>query len=502
MSHPEQTHTVKPPFAAAMTGNGDTCATLDRSGSLDWLGGISPGGSPMGCDVRFALSPTEPAEAQCEMVGQTAVLHTTWRLGTGSASVTDFVPLVNGRRGDAREPSAPWARFIRLVEGLDGALELSFRLAPRPGGRRPQLSEDPHGLLFTGDDTTLVLQTSGEVRLDNDGTAHGTFSLQRGDTRVFVLTCHQGDDPEVKPLTQADTERALDRTFDHWLTWAQGIPFQGVQRSHLLHLLVPLRAVGNAPWGSLAPAGQPSAGPMFAAAALAAWGDEQALEQCLAAWRETQESGSEAAEEVAWLLDTLAEGERTGLIPAPLWLPHREHLSDAVDDLVEHTRQFTSELTPESRLARLAGLAGALALVEQGLLAPGTTDWEAALEEQGQQLLDSPSAPVGWADALALAGRFPGGSADGAAALDDPDRVPRSPRDDLWAIWRTLGGGAYTQARRAMDRFLLDFSPVWNADRCPGADPTSWARAAWLAARIYLQEPPTPGKIDLPEEWG
>ncbi|MEB3223702.1 MAG: hypothetical protein VKS61_16630 [Candidatus Sericytochromatia bacterium] len=471
----ELTLTVRQGGSLAWLGDGAATATVAGDGSVSWHPASDAGGG-----VTFALAPDGPAVAKRAHVGETAVLQTTWAVGSSQVAVTDFLPVRLGAAGDVVHPRRSHQRLVRLVEATTGPVRLRFRLAANPGGRPAELVEDPNGLLLIGRGAAVVLQTTGEVVLRADGEVEGVFELARGQRRAFLLTWHDDEDPEVPEAAATVPDWELDGTYDYWLAWARRCPFQGAQRQALVALAAMTKAAGL---GS--PGGEAR---LLGAAALAAWGFEDELPACLTAGDALHDLAASA-----WLLDALAEGYVTGLLPPFGWLPHAEALVAVADALAERLGNQASGAGPSSA-ACLAGLWGATRLVEEGLLAAEAGPWRAAIRRQTAAVAGPGGAwGAGWQEALGLPPELAPVPAGGLEVPLDLDGTVE-PLARLWRVRRALTGGAWLQARRGLDALLQE--PL------EGLPPVAWSHALWLGARIHLQEPPPPGRATLGDDLG
>jgi hypothetical protein len=460
--------TVRQGGSLAWLGDCAAAASVTGEGTVTWLPAGAEGGS-----VTFELAPDGPAAASRTYVGETAVLQTSWAAQGARVEVTDFLPVRLGPGGDPSRPRHPHRRLVRLVEATAGPVRLRFRLAACPGGRVAELVEDPAGLLLVGAGASVVLQTTGEVVLRADGAVEGTFELAQGQRRAFMLTWHDSEDPNVADEATTAPDWELDGTFEFWLTWARGCPFQGAQRGALVRLAALTRAAGLGACSEEAR--------LLGAAALAAWGFEEALPEALAS-----ETAFDDLSAFAWLLDALAEGNATGLLPPFGWLPRADRLVAAADGLAGAAARRAAP----GPVACAAGLWGAIRLVDEGLLQAEAAPWREALARLASEPV---GLSAGWQETLALPPSLcPAAPAGLEVPIDQEGAV--EPVARLWRIRRALAVGAWLQARRALDALLQE-----PPEALP---PTAWAQALWLGARIHLLEPPAPGRMSLPDDLG
>ncbi|MEB3285477.1 MAG: hypothetical protein VKN33_09350 [Candidatus Sericytochromatia bacterium] len=488
--------TVPAAFPAAVLGDGKSVGLLRADGSINALAFPDRAGeSWFGADATFTLAPVEAAVASFEYVGVTPVLQTTWQQGDARACVTDFMPLRGNVTGS---PTWPRRRIIRIVEALDAEMDFRMVLTAHLGGEPVELLEDPEGVVLVAARESLVFQTSGEVLLAADGVVSSTFRLARGERRVFVLTWHPTPDPEVHSINAREADWELDGTLDYWMTWERRCPFNGVQRAHVMGALVLLAATGglepNFIHSQIHFGAQTR---LLAAAALSAWGYEEALAVALRGWSPQGERLDELIDG-AQLLSALAQAAVSGLIEARVWLPHLEKIEIFAQNLSHCVMDIDALKCSGEQLVALAlALDAVFCLEEEGLWRADTMPLRAAQETLKTHMAAVGELPRGWRSLFepteVLDGLF----------LDDPGRPILGWRETLWAVRLTLRAGAYTQARRAMDRFWLTHQTVFCAEipDAHGADHDLWAHAAWLSALIYLVDPPTPGRLELPDEW-
>ncbi|MDB5098986.1 MAG: glycosyl hydrolase [Cyanobacteria bacterium RYN_339] len=441
----------------ALVGNTRAIALIDPDGSVAWLALPLASDAPLfdrhaaapGLAGAFTLAPLDATAHTRAYVGETAVLRTTWETASGSASVLDYLPLRPGPTGAGK---VPHDRLVRVVEGIAGEITFEVRLAPLLDGPA-DVSFDPNGILFAGPTRTLILQTEQQVH-PHGGEVAARFTLKAGEKRHFVLTLVADGDPDVPEMKSTEPLWDLDGTFDFWLGWARELPFQGVQRPAVLKLASAVRAALLPPeayLGGLVP-GPGREFALGAPVALASWGWTAPFEAVLAGGpRLAAGDAAVAASFFAWL----APAQRAGLIEANSLPAHWAPWAAIAERLA------TAPVGPA------AGLRGAADLADDLLLEGDHPAW------------------------LAAAGPYE------PPCVDDVAFDALAPAAAVGAIAAELEGGAYLQARRRMDRWLQAYDPL-----APGHDWLASAHALALAARLYLAEPPTPGRVDMPGDLG
>ena len=204
-----------------------TAALVSDRGSVDWLCAPdfdSPSIFARLLDARrgghFAIRPVRVFGAHTVYLGHSAVLQTTYCTETGAATLTDFMPLAEG---DGDEPlGLPRAqrRLIRLIEGLDGALEFDVEFCPHPDyGRR-------------GADERCFRR-----------------SVKAGERIAFVLDLAAHDPVLFEDAGGAET--ALEETLRFWRRWHDGCRYRGPYYDAVMRTLGTLKLLIHAPVGAM-----------------------------------------------------------------------------------------------------------------------------------------------------------------------------------------------------------------------------------------------------------
>jgi GH15 family glucan-1,4-alpha-glucosidase len=245
-------------------GNLETIALVGLDGSIDWLclpaidspsvfcallddakGGrfaITPSGAPTG-----ALSGEWTSTAA--YIFNTNILETTFRTKTGTAVITDFMPVLVEAGGTPE--------LYRRVEATSGAVEFALLFEPRFDYARASTSVEAvkGGIAASGNGEALTLSFTAELKC-GPMCATATFTLKKGESACFVL--RHGPASSTGNLAE-EYEAALKKTEEFWLDWLRksetGLvidlgPFKGmVDRSALV-----LKLLSYGPTGAMAAA--------------------------------------------------------------------------------------------------------------------------------------------------------------------------------------------------------------------------------------------------------
>ncbi|MEF3121777.1 glycoside hydrolase family 15 protein [Kocuria flava] len=251
-----------------------------REGSVDWLcfpRFDSPSvfaallGTPE--DGRWQIAAVDGEVVRRRYLPRTFVLETTWRTPTGTAVVTDFMPL-----GDRQSD------LVRRVECTSGTVEIEHDLRIRfdynrakPWTRRVDLDgAGTCGLLSVAGPNALLLagpllhpherqrqepqegmeerhEASPEGHPDDyqgavSGRLTGVFPLSEGDAADWVLTWHESHE---YPPTPVDPAEALERTVEFWTRWSAQVRVRDRHDEQVLRSLMVLRGLTHRDTGGI-----------------------------------------------------------------------------------------------------------------------------------------------------------------------------------------------------------------------------------------------------------
>ncbi|WP_127452652.1 glycoside hydrolase family 15 protein [Streptomyces sp. B29(2018)] len=234
----------------ALIGDMQTAALVSRDGSIDWLclprfDSAAAFARLLGTDQHgfWRLAPAtggDTAPNRRRYLGETLIVDCEWETATGTVRVRDFMP---PRKGHAPQ-------VIRIVECLDGTVEMLSTLSPRFGyGRQlPWITETGGRTTAVSGPDALWLDTAVPGQ-EKDGALHHRFTVETGDCVAFALTWRPSEAlvaPEVP-----DTEAALALTMAFWEQWVAQLAYKGRHREPVVRSLITLKALTHAPTGGI-----------------------------------------------------------------------------------------------------------------------------------------------------------------------------------------------------------------------------------------------------------
>jgi GH15 family glucan-1,4-alpha-glucosidase len=242
-------------------GDCHTGALVSCDGSVDWL--CLPrldGGSYFGRLLDrdrggwCAVTPVDPAvTSRRRYVDGTLVLQTEMTVAGGRVRLTDCLTM---RPGGARRP---YRQLLRVIDGLDGAVDLRVQVAPRfdYGQVRPWLRRAGPTWQALGGDDGLVIE--GDVPLAPCG-LHDLVAQVRvcAGQRLRLSLRHAR--PEVldgagtRPLAPAELDRRLEQTLAWWRGWSARAGQLAPDRAAVVRSAMVLKALTQARTGAIAAA--------------------------------------------------------------------------------------------------------------------------------------------------------------------------------------------------------------------------------------------------------
>jgi GH15 family glucan-1,4-alpha-glucosidase len=239
----------------ALIGDMHTVALVGINGSIDWLC-IPHFDSPSVFAAllddkkggRFRISPVDD-RVTCKQFywPQTNVLITRFLAHHGAAELTDFMPVER-----STQTGTHTHQIIRRVSGVRGKVEFIMECSPAFDYARikhkTEILED--GATFQSENLMLGLTAHTPLKADGDGVV-SRFTLNEGETAVFVLR-------EVQPGTgcgvcmfEEEAEAMFRDTVDYWRRWISRCKYTGRWREIVHRSALALKLLTFEPTGAI-----------------------------------------------------------------------------------------------------------------------------------------------------------------------------------------------------------------------------------------------------------
>ena len=235
-------------------GNMRTAALVGMNGSVDWYcypHFDSPSVFAAILDDekggRFKIAPTSDAITYKQLYWpDTNVLVTRFLSADGVGQVTDYMPVGLSEN----ERCFQWLiREVHVVRGTM-AFRAECRLAFNYGRDRHQTKISSNGASFHAPGLSLGLATEVPLRPDGEGVV-AEFSLNDGESAVFVLREVQpfADCPD--PISQLESHQLFRRTVDYWRRWIAQCTYRGRWREEIHRSALVLKLLTFEPTGAI-----------------------------------------------------------------------------------------------------------------------------------------------------------------------------------------------------------------------------------------------------------
>jgi len=252
--------TLKPSKIAdyGVIGDCRSAGLVSRSGSVDWL-----------CWPRFdspaifaaildhdrggywSVAPsTETADTRREYIGPSNVLATTFTTASGSATLTDLMPVAS--ESYKRDHLMPEHELIRRVECTRGEIEIEMLFRPRAHYGRDSVRIRDCGRLGLRIDVgrgAYWLRSSAPMVNAKDH-AHLRARLKEGEHLDFSLSYSQTA-PAALPALGDDMEERVQRSIQWWHEWAERCTYRGKYRDAVLRSALTLKLLAYSPSGAI-----------------------------------------------------------------------------------------------------------------------------------------------------------------------------------------------------------------------------------------------------------
>jgi len=235
-----------------------SAALVSRTGAIDWC-----------CMPRFDspsvfgrlldweeggfcfISPTEEFTGTRRYLDRTLVLETSFVTASGRARLLDFFAMRPGGR------SKPHRQLLRLIEGVEGRVELRIAISPRfdYGSIRPWIRYEQDGLFGAiGGAAGLVIWTDAEMGRAGLHDLEGTVVVSPGERVRLSLQFARPELLEGPAPSQPSAEKVdarLDGTVAWWRAWARQCRAEDPRTEEALRSALVLKGLTHAPTGAI-----------------------------------------------------------------------------------------------------------------------------------------------------------------------------------------------------------------------------------------------------------
>ncbi|MGA7878834.1 MAG: glycoside hydrolase family 15 protein [Desulfoferrobacter sp.] len=242
-------------------GDCHSAALISKSGSIDWC--CMPRIDSGSCFARILgweqggycqICPTKEYQTSRKYIDDTLVLKTIFRTEDGKVQLIDCFPMKKG--GEHH----PYRQILRIVEGLEGEMDLRFDVLPRfdYGAVKPWTRQrgENHYIALGGSYGLLI---SGDFCISMKHRHHlnGVCTVKQGQrVHLSILYRHPEDLDEdlVDPPEIGELDERLSDTIEWWRDWASQGKTVGLYAEQARRSAIVLKALSNAPTGAIAAA--------------------------------------------------------------------------------------------------------------------------------------------------------------------------------------------------------------------------------------------------------
>jgi GH15 family glucan-1,4-alpha-glucosidase len=229
-------------------GNCHTAALVSRKGSIDWL--CLPRFDSASLFARildlnqggfWQIQPALQFESHHQYLDTTNVLRTTFICEQGKIQLLDFMEVTDSQ--EMRHPHAP-GRLIRIVEGLEGSVDIICICVPRPNYAQELIQFQSSGqeVKFNG----FVIHAPIAWQIDAKAqalTCH--LTVHAGERAAFTLAMQESSTPHTNP------HDALECAISFWQNWADQCTYRGRYRDAVIRSALALKLMTYAPSGAI-----------------------------------------------------------------------------------------------------------------------------------------------------------------------------------------------------------------------------------------------------------
>ncbi len=242
--------TARPIAAHGAIGDRRSIALIADDGSIDWLSWPRCDSDAVFASLldddagHLRVAPVAPFSSTRRYLEGTNILVTSMTCDRGTLEITDLMPIEQGL--------VPEREILRTARCVEGEVEVSIDVAPRPGfAKKRARAHDARalGIRFAGRGGLYLLRSNVELTCD-DGRAHGVIPLRAGE-RIELSFSHASDGPAIIPALGARVDEAIDRTTAFWREWTSRTRYAGPHRAAVERSALAIELLCYAPSGAV-----------------------------------------------------------------------------------------------------------------------------------------------------------------------------------------------------------------------------------------------------------
>ena len=235
-----------------------SAALVSKDGSIDWL--CLPRYDSPAVFTRlldpdaghWSIRPAAPFEATRRYLPGTLIIETTFTTDEGTVRLLDAMGFAERQRAHDLGIDAPH-ELLRLVEGVEGTVEVVMELSPRPeyGLVRPLFRRTEEGGRTFGGPSPMAVTAGVEVAIDHSS-MHAAFNVVERDEIGFALRYASIDEGEPQPTPANQVRARIEDAAEGWRSWeAEHDIYDGPHRELVRFSARVLKGLSYRPTGAI-----------------------------------------------------------------------------------------------------------------------------------------------------------------------------------------------------------------------------------------------------------
>jgi GH15 family glucan-1,4-alpha-glucosidase len=235
-----------------------SAALVSKDGSIDWM--CLPRYDSPAVFARlldrdaghWSIRPVAPFEVRRRYLPGTLVIETTFTTGQGVVRLLDAMAFVEGQRAHELGIGAPH-ELLRLVEGVEGRVEVVMELAPRPeyGLVRPLFRRTEDGGRTFGGPCRMAVTAGVEATIEG-ATMKARFPIGAGEEVGFAMRWAPVEGEQPEPTAPGSVRGRVEDVAEGWRSWeAEHDIYDGPHRELIRLSVRVLKGLSYRPTGAI-----------------------------------------------------------------------------------------------------------------------------------------------------------------------------------------------------------------------------------------------------------